>query len=193
MVNKLLSLSSSHAVRWHCTAGSERRVAEIKSWFLCRRARIYIAQVRKGHKCATQKTVGCEHFQLDAVYCCRQGRERNCGPGGKQRAACRRVYDSRHAAGWLQRTGIGSGTLRSAVEYGLHFLRVTVAARRRLKVEVTGQGQCSMQNVRSTRVSTATSYECWYIHYYSHKLQLRKQEIKKKTKEKETHNVSNAY
>jgi len=28
---------NSHAVRWHCTAESERRVAEIKSWFLCRR------------------------------------------------------------------------------------------------------------------------------------------------------------
>jgi len=31
-----------------------------------------------------------------------------------------------------------------------------------------------------------------YIHLYSHKLQLQKQYIKK-TKEKETHNVSNAY
>jgi len=29
---------NSHAVRWHCTAESERRVAEIKSWFLCRRS-----------------------------------------------------------------------------------------------------------------------------------------------------------
>ena len=28
---------NSHAVRWHCTAESERRVAEMKSWFLCRR------------------------------------------------------------------------------------------------------------------------------------------------------------
>ena len=28
---------NSHVVRWHCTAESERRVAEIKSWFLCRR------------------------------------------------------------------------------------------------------------------------------------------------------------
>ena len=28
---------NSHAVRWHCTAESKRRVAEIKSWFLCRR------------------------------------------------------------------------------------------------------------------------------------------------------------
>ena len=28
---------NSHAVRWHCTAESERRVAEIKSWFLSRR------------------------------------------------------------------------------------------------------------------------------------------------------------
>ena len=27
---------NSHAVRWHCIAESERRVAEIKSWFLCR-------------------------------------------------------------------------------------------------------------------------------------------------------------
>ena len=27
----------SHAVRWHCIAESERRVAEIKSCFLCRR------------------------------------------------------------------------------------------------------------------------------------------------------------
>ena len=26
---------NSHAVRWHCIAESERRVAEIKSWFLC--------------------------------------------------------------------------------------------------------------------------------------------------------------
>ena len=32
-------LQYSHTVRWHCrpTAESERRVAEIKSWFLCRR------------------------------------------------------------------------------------------------------------------------------------------------------------
>jgi len=32
-------LQNSHTVRWHCrpTAESERRVAEIKSWFLCRR------------------------------------------------------------------------------------------------------------------------------------------------------------
>ena len=28
---------NSHAVRWHCTAESERRVVEIKSWFLRRR------------------------------------------------------------------------------------------------------------------------------------------------------------
>jgi len=28
---------NSHAVRWYCTAESELRVAEIKSWFLCRR------------------------------------------------------------------------------------------------------------------------------------------------------------
>jgi len=28
---------NSRAVRWHCIAESERRVAEIKSWFLCRR------------------------------------------------------------------------------------------------------------------------------------------------------------
>ena len=28
---------NSHAVRWHCTTESEQRVAEIKSWFLCRR------------------------------------------------------------------------------------------------------------------------------------------------------------
>jgi len=28
---------NSRAVRWHCTAESERRVAEVKSWFLCRR------------------------------------------------------------------------------------------------------------------------------------------------------------
>ena len=28
---------NSHAVRWHCTAESKRKVAEIKSWFLCRR------------------------------------------------------------------------------------------------------------------------------------------------------------
>ena len=28
---------NSHAVRWHCTAESELRVADIKSWFLCRR------------------------------------------------------------------------------------------------------------------------------------------------------------
>ena len=27
---------NSHVVRWHCTAESEQRVAEIKSWFLCR-------------------------------------------------------------------------------------------------------------------------------------------------------------
>ena len=27
----------SYAVRWHCTAESEQRAAEIKSWFLCRR------------------------------------------------------------------------------------------------------------------------------------------------------------
>ena len=28
---------NSHAVRWHCTAESEWRVTEIKSWFLSRR------------------------------------------------------------------------------------------------------------------------------------------------------------
>jgi len=28
---------NSHPVSWHCIAESERRVAEIKSWFLCRR------------------------------------------------------------------------------------------------------------------------------------------------------------
>ena len=35
-------------------------------------------------------------------------------------SACRRVYDSRHLTeGWLPRTGISSGTLRSVIEYGL--------------------------------------------------------------------------
>jgi len=33
----LLLLHKSHAVRWHYTAESEWRVAEIKSWSLCRR------------------------------------------------------------------------------------------------------------------------------------------------------------
>ena len=34
-------------------------------------------------------------------------------------AAYRRVYDSRHLQADVPRTGISSGTLRSAVEYGL--------------------------------------------------------------------------
>ena len=38
-------------------------------------------------------------------------------------AAYRRVYDSHHlAAGWLPRTGISSGTLRSVIEYVLPLL-----------------------------------------------------------------------
>jgi len=37
-------------------------------------------------------------------------------------AAYRRDYDSRHLqADWLPSTGIGSGTIRSAIEYGLPF------------------------------------------------------------------------
>jgi len=37
-------------------------------------------------------------------------------------AAYRRVYDSRHLQADCQKTGISSGTLRSAIEYGLPFL-----------------------------------------------------------------------
>ena len=36
-------------------------------------------------------------------------------------AAYRRVYDSRHLQTDCQEQGIGSGTLRSAIEYGLTF------------------------------------------------------------------------
>ena len=36
-------------------------------------------------------------------------------------AAYRRVYDSRHLQADSPRTGISSGTLRSIIEYGLHF------------------------------------------------------------------------
>ena len=37
-------------------------------------------------------------------------------------AAYRQVCDSRHLHGWLPRTGISSGTLRSVIEYGLFFI-----------------------------------------------------------------------
>ena len=38
-------------------------------------------------------------------------------------AAYRRVYDLTSPAGWLPRTGISSGTLRSVIEYGPPFLK----------------------------------------------------------------------
>ena len=47
-------------------------------------------------------------------------------------AAYRRDYDSRHLqADWLPSTGIGSGTIRSAIEYGLPFFYTVCSAAER--------------------------------------------------------------
>ena len=66
-------------------------------------------------------------------------------------------------AGWLPRTGISSGTLRSVIEYGLPlpFLWDITRDRGKLKVDVIGQCQIYMQItcVCATRISTAAFYE----------------------------------